>query len=144
MTTAGFLSGTNVHDAPTRRARGASLTALLLGVSLLVLLPALGDAAGYVAVLAGVSATAALAGACALWVRPGLLAHTVTGIAAVTVVVVEGLRIGGGLPGAMRVDRLTALEGGLVLGLAVVVLLLLAADLLRRPAQRPSEHPYAL
>ena len=144
MTTAGFLSGTNVHDAPTRRARGASLTALLLGVSLLVLLPALGDAAGYVAVLAGVSATAALAGACALWVRPGLLAHIVTGIAAVTVVVVEGLRIGGGLPGAMRVDRLTALEGGLVLGLAVVVLLLLAADLLRRPAQRPSEHPYAL
>lgn len=144
MTTAGFVSGTHVHGAPTRRARAASLTSLLLGVSLLVILPALGDAAGYVAVLAGVSASAALAGACALWVRPGLLAHTVTGIAAVTVMVIEGLQISGGLPGAMQVDRLTLLEGGLVLGLALVLLVLLAADLLRRPAQRPPEHPYAL
>ena len=144
MTAAGLVSGACVDGGPSRFARGAAVLSLLLGLTLLAISPALGDAAGYVAVLSGACAATAFAGAYVLWVRAGLVAHAVAGISALSAAVIEGLHVTVGLPGALRVERLSVLESGTVVGLAGLVLVVLGADLRKRRPHRAPEHPYAL
>ena len=144
MTAAGFVSGTHVvhrRPVPARVAAGASC---LLGTLLLVMLPALLDAAVYVAVLASASASAALVGGGVLWVRQSLVAWAVIGIAAATVLGVQLLEVSLGLPGAGGLPRLGIPESSAVLILALAVLALAVRSGLRRRPEVSTDHPYAL
>lgn len=144
VTTAELMSGTHGTLAPRLRARIASGASLVLGVVLLVIVPALLDAADYVAVLGGAAAVVAIVGGGALWSRPSLTAWTTCATGAATVCVTVMLELVLGLPGAGGLPRIGGLESGLVLSLASGVLLLTAAGRpLRRPEETP-QHPYAL
>lgn len=141
MTTAGLMSGAHETRVPTLRARVASGASLVLGAVLLAIVPALLDAADYVAVLGGTAAVVSIVGGRASWSRPSLTAWTTCATGAATVCVVVLLEIVLGLPGAGGLPRF---ESVAVLVLASGVLLLTAADLpSRRPEETP-EHPYAL
>lgn len=145
MTTAGFVPGT--HDeigAASWCARGAALASLALGLALVALVPDLGAAAGYVAVLACATAATAIAGALRLWLRPTLVGWAVAGAAAATVLVVEALALVLGLPGTGGLPRLGAVGGLALSTLAALVLVLTVVAGMRRDTEPPPDQPYAL
>ena len=144
MTTAGFVSGTRDQTTPTRCSRGAAVSSVLLGASLVAVLPVLTRAAFYVGVLAAASAALALVAGYVLFTRATLVVRTVAALAAGSTLLGHMLQILEGLPGARGLGRLTLLEGGAALGLAAAVIAFLLTDaLLHRPEQAP-DHPYAL
>jgi hypothetical protein len=144
VTTAGFVSGTRDQVTPTRCSRAAALSSVLLGASLVAVLPVLTRAAFYVGVLAAASAALALVAGSVLWSRATLIVRTVAALAAGSTLLGELLQIFQGLPGARELGRLTLVEIAAALGLSAAVLALLLADaLLHRPEQAP-DHPYAL
>jgi hypothetical protein len=144
VTTAGFVSGTRDETSPTRLSRVAAASSLLLGLSLVAVLPVVTDVASYVGVLVGSSAAVAIVSGYALWARPTLMMRAVAAFAA-------GAPLGGlliqtleGLPGARRLGGLAPLGSLAVAGLASIVLVLLLVDARRRRPEQAPDHPYAL
>lgn len=144
MTTAGFVSGTR-DETSTRCSLGAAVSSALLGVTLIVTLPALFDAAFYVGILAAAVASLALLAGYALWTGAVLVMRTMATISAGSTVLAGVFQVVHGIPGAARqIGGLTPVESGAALGLGGCVLALLLLDaLLHRPEQAP-DHPYAL
>jgi len=124
--------------------RAAAVSSLLLGIALIVVLPTLVKAAGYVGVLAGASSTVAMAGAFMLWSRATLVARALIVLAAAVTVFGQIIQAVLGLPGARELGQPKLMGNGIVIGFAVAALLFLVVErLCRRPEQTP-DHPYAL
>ncbi|HEX6247167.1 MAG TPA: hypothetical protein VFZ64_04800 [Nocardioidaceae bacterium] len=145
-TATGFVSGTlrGGRTAPTPCLRLAAAASLLLGVTLLLVVPDLGGAAPYVAVLAGAAAVSTIGAGLVLCRSVDLVARTVTAFAASGLLIGGVLQVSVGLPGVRELPHLSLLEGSLALGLALAVLGFLLVDALRRRPDQPADHPYAL
>lgn len=144
MTTAGFVSGAREEAAPSGCSRAAAAASFLLGGVLLFVMPTLADAAFYVAVLAISAAAVAISAAVHLWLRVTLLARTVAGLAAGTILLGEAVQLSLGLPGAAGLGRLGVVESTLAVGSAALVLVLLLVDAARRRPEPAPDQPYAL
>ncbi len=144
VTTAAFLPAARDDVTPSGFARGAAGASLLLGALLLVVLPALAEAAFYVGVLAAAAAVVALVAGGTLWSNAGLVARAAATLAAASTVLAELIQILVGLPGARGLSQLSQLGNLLALGLAGTVLVFLALDARRRTPESAADHPYAL
>lgn len=144
VTAAAFRSATRDDAAPSGLARAAAGASLLLGALLLVVLPALAEAAFYVGVLALAAAAVAIVAGGTLWSNAGLVARASTVLAAAATVLAELIQIFVGLPGARGLSQLSQLGNLLALGLAGAVLVFLALDARRRTPESGADHPYAL
>lgn len=144
MTTAGFVSATRDASTPSGCSRAAAAASLLLGGSLVVVLPTLLDSAFYVGVLAVAVAALAFAAGYGLWSRAGLVDRAAAGVAAGSSLLVQLTQILVGLPGAPGLSRVSLVESGLALGFAAAVLVFLTLDALRRRPEPAPDHPYAL
>lgn len=144
MTTAGFVSGARDEAAPSGCSRVAAAASLLLGAVLLFVLPALADAAFYVAVLDAAAAVVAISAGLALWSRVTLVARTIAGLAAGATVLGQLVQASLGLPGTQNLDGLGVAEGWLTAGCAALVLVFLTVDGVRRQPEPTPDQPYAL
>lgn len=144
MTTAGFVPATRDASTPSGLSRAAAAASLLLGGSLVVVLPTLLDSAFYVGVLAVAVAALAFAAGYGLWSRAGLVDRAAAGVAAGSSLLVQLTQILVGLPGAPGLSRVSLVESGLALGFAAAVLVFLTLDALRRRPEPAPDHPYAL
>jgi hypothetical protein len=144
MTTTGFMSGPRAATRPTRCSRSAAVLSLLLGVVLVLGLPALAEAAFYVGVLATALAAVALGAGAALWAHDTIVVRAGAAFAAGPILLGEILAFSLGLPGAREVADLTVLQAVSALVLAGSVLALLVADAFRRRPEEMPDSPYAL
>lgn len=145
MTAAGLESATRGSTgARSGWSRAAAVASVLLGVTLLVVLPQLAAAAFYVGVLAAVAALLATGAGCTLLARGGLLVRTGAVVAAASTLVAQLIEVLVGLPGAPDLHQMSSAVSGLTLGLAAAVLGLLALDALRHTPQTGPDQPYAL
>lgn len=144
MTTAGFVAATRDASTPSGWSRAAAAASLLLGGSLVVVLPTLLDSAFYVGVLAVAVAALAFAAGYGLWSRAGLVDSAAAGVAAGSTLLVQVTQILVGLPGAPGLSQVSLVESGLTLGFAGLVLVFLTLDALRRRPEHAPDHPYAL
>lgn len=145
---AGVMSGTYGATPSTFFARATALASVLLGTFLVAVLPTLSAAAGYLGALTLAFALLAEGGGAWLWYRDTLLPRTVVGIGALATVAGALLLLIPGLPGARDLDGRPAVEGIVVLLLAVAVGVLLVVEGVvdgarHRPVHQP-DHPYAL
>lgn len=144
MTTTGFRSPTRDDTTPSRFSRTAAGSSLLLGVTLVAVLPDVLSAAFYVGLLAAVTASLALVGGYVLWSHATIVVRAMATLGAGATLAGELLQSLHGLPGARQLDALSRWEGVAAFLLASAIVLLLLLDARRRGAEDPHEHPYAL
>ena len=144
MTTTGFVSATRDETAPTRFSRVAAGSSLLLDLLLVVVLPALAQAAFYVGVLTSVAAANNLVAGYVLWARATMMARAMSALGAGATLAGVLLQAAGAFPGVSGLPDLTRPTSVVAIAVACGISLCLFLDARRRRPEPPLEHPYAL